>query len=271
MIVTVNPRAADYEETMNVLQFAEMTQEVQIERFDPQQRLFAMTPSRQRAQQAYEEALTRAETDVDVENMNPSYAPIYSLGPAFPSMEFTGNEDDETLMNLQRFLEQRFATRNTLIQDHKEKSEHFRQRLVNMEKECILLREENKRLRAGWDGDKRRIKDLENRLVNAEAANTSLQRRVDACYENKVALENELDEKELELNHQVKEAKRQVRRLRSQISAGAVENPRRSSGKRSFDEATTEESTDAPARSVGSRIAELEAKSKGGYSKRLRK
>lgn len=61
-----------------------------------------------------------------------------------------------------------------------------------MEKEAVLLKEENKRLKAGWDGEKRRNVDLETRLVNAEAANTSLQRRVEAFCEAKVVLESEV-------------------------------------------------------------------------------
>ena len=291
MIVNINPRASDYDETVNVLQFAEMTQEVEIERRDPVVRNFAMTPSRQRAQQAYDEAMARAETNIDTEKMNTNYSPIYSLGPPFPNLELQGLDDEETIPNLQRFLEQRIATRNTLLEDHKEKSEQFRQRLVNMEKDYILMREENKRLKAGWEGDKRRIKDLETRLVNAEAANTSLQRRVESCFENKVVLENELDEKELELNQQKKEAKRQVRRLRSQISAAAAaveeaeennlnransgvkrRSVKRNSSKRSYEQAVVNDEDDevgGQTRSVGSRIAELEARSR--RSKKFKK
>lgn len=121
MIVNINPRASDYEETVNVLQFAELTQEVEIERFDPVARDFAVTPSRQRANAAFAAALQRPETGADPARLNPAYAPIYSLGPAFPSVEWGGLEDEETLPALQRYLDQRIATRNTLLQDHSNK------------------------------------------------------------------------------------------------------------------------------------------------------
>lgn len=70
--------------------------------------------------------------------------------------------------------------------------ESFRNRLVEHENELIVLREENARLKNGWDNDKKRMRELESRLVNAESANTSLQRRVDAFCEAKVVLENEV-------------------------------------------------------------------------------
>ncbi len=72
--------------------------------------------------------------------------------------------------------------------------EEFRGRLVALEEEVALLRQEKQQLRAGWDGEKRRTRDLEKRLVNAEAANTSLQRRVEAFCEAKNVLENEVDD-----------------------------------------------------------------------------
>lgn len=123
MIVTINPRIADYEENLNVLQFAELTQEVELDRHDPVLREFNMTPAKQRVQLAYETALNRAETNVDVEQLNPNFNPIYSLGPPWPAMDWQGFNDEETIPALLRYLEQRVVTRNTLTQDHKEKRE----------------------------------------------------------------------------------------------------------------------------------------------------
>ena len=70
--------------------------------------------------------------------------------------------------------------------------ESFRSHLVEQEQELIILREENARLKSVREADQRRIKDLEERLVNAEAANNSLQRRVQASHQAKAVLENEV-------------------------------------------------------------------------------
>lgn len=121
MIVCINPRASDYDETLNVLQFSEVAQEVEIERFDPIQRDLAMTPARHRANQAYQEAMARTATEADTAKMNPQYAPIYSLGPSWPAINLNAFEDEESMPGLVRYLEQRIATRNTLSEDHSEK------------------------------------------------------------------------------------------------------------------------------------------------------
>ena len=92
-----------------------------------------------------------------------------------------------------------------MVEDHNSQIEALRARLVDAEKELIVLREENTRLKGGSDGERRRIQDLEKRLVNAENANTSLQRKNAALVDAKTVLEKELDDKELEINANKKE------------------------------------------------------------------
>jgi hypothetical protein len=50
-----------------------VAQEVEIERFDPRLRDFAMTPARARVEAAFQEALNKATTDVDITKMNPDF------------------------------------------------------------------------------------------------------------------------------------------------------------------------------------------------------
>lgn len=215
MVVCVNPRTADFDENINVMDFAEATQKVQIERVDPLPREI-VTPGQSKGNEAYREALRRANGVMDTPNL--PYSPIYSLGPEWPSLEMKQCDDEDMLDNLARYLEKRITTRNTLVADYGNQNEQFRKRLVDAEKELILLREENNRLKYGNDGERRRIRDLESRLVNAEAANTSLQKKIGAFSEAKVVLEKELDEKELLLNQHKKDQKRSTKRYISQLS-----------------------------------------------------
>ena len=109
-----------------------------------------------------------------------------------------------------RYLGKRITTRNTLIEDHNSNVESFRARLVELEKENIILREENSRLKGGSDGDRRRIDLLEKKVVNAENANIALTRKNAALEEVKIQLERELDDKELVINANKKQQDRYV-------------------------------------------------------------
>ena len=221
MIVCINPRVQDFDENVHVMQFAEMASEVHIERIDPLPRELALTAGQRKANELMKEALRKANAQQNIADAPMSssiYSPIYSLGPAWPDNIIADADDDNVADILIPFLERRIETRNILVQDFGNKQEEFRSRLVDMEKELILLREENSKLKSGSEGDKRRIRDLEGRLVNAEAANSSLHRKCDAFSGVKSALENELDQKELMLNRQKKEQKRTAKKYQTQIS-----------------------------------------------------
>jgi len=87
-----------------------------------------------------------------------------------------------------------------------------------------VLKEENYRLKGGSEGDRRRIKDLETRLVNAEAANGNLLRKNNALIEAKRKLEEELDDRELHINATKKQQQKCNRKLRSLKSQQEVLN-----------------------------------------------
>jgi len=223
MIVCVNPREQDFDENINVMQFAEMAAEVHIERIDPVPREFHLTPGQKRAKEAIQEALKKA-SQSDLAAANQAFSPIYSLGPEWPDLEMEADEAEEEEQHdvienaLLPFLERRIHTRSTLVQDNSNKQDAFRSMLVEMEKELIIYREENARLKSMGEGKERRIKDLEDRLVNAEAANSSLSRKLEAFNSARLNLENELDEKELMLNQQKRDQKKTTKKWRAQLT-----------------------------------------------------
>ena len=73
MIVCVNPRPGDFDENINVMQFAEMAAEVHIERIDPIPREFHLTPGQRRAKEAIKEALKKASQSDLAAAKNPVY------------------------------------------------------------------------------------------------------------------------------------------------------------------------------------------------------
>ena len=172
MVICVNPRADDYDENVNVMMFAELTQEVQIERRAGVRFDLGLTPGRRRANQVYKEAVKRLEEEgVDAAGLPMDLAPVYSLGPAWPPLEMDRADSEELIENVMRFLEKRIATRATLQQDHVKKQEAFRSLLAKQEQEVVLLRADNKQLKTQLDTEKHKTRNLEGRLSNAEAAN----------------------------------------------------------------------------------------------------
>ena len=68
------------------------------------------------------------------------------------------NDFEEYLESTENWLTKRIATRNTLVENYNGQMEKLRALLVEQEKELIVLREENTRLKGGSDGERRRIK-----------------------------------------------------------------------------------------------------------------
>ena len=87
MVVCVNPRQADFDENVNVMQFAEMASEVHIERIDPIPRELRLTPGQKKAKEAIQEALRKAGSKTDLTLGQAGMNPVYSLGPSWPNVE----------------------------------------------------------------------------------------------------------------------------------------------------------------------------------------
>jgi len=218
MVVCVNPRPGDYEENVNVMQFAELTQEVQIERAVGVRFDLGLTPGRRRANQVYKEAVRRLEEQgEEVEHLVMDLAPVYSLGPAWPPLELTQFDSEEVIERLKVFLEKRISTRKTLLEDQTNRQGKFRELLAKQEKENVLLKAENKQLKAQLEGERKRIASLEQRLVSAESANKSLSNKVAAYADMKQVLENDLDEKELALNAEQREKLKTKQKYKAKI------------------------------------------------------
>ena len=75
-----------------------------------------------------------------------------------PSIHFLQDDFEQYLDTLENWLTKRIATRNTLVENYNVQMEKLRALLVEQEKDLIVFREENSRLKGGSDGERRRIK-----------------------------------------------------------------------------------------------------------------
>merc|ERR1712058_128869 len=130
----------------------------------------------------------------DVEDLVMDLTPVYSLGPEWPPLEVDQFDNEVVIEKLKVYLEKRLRTRQTLLSDHEKRQTKFRELLMRLEKEAVLLRNEHKQLKAQLEGERKKNLNLETRLVRAEDANKSLNQQMLAFNDMRQVLENELDE-----------------------------------------------------------------------------
>ncbi|KAF6040877.1 pav [Bugula neritina] len=153
MIVCVNPKAAEYDETVHVMRFSEATQEVQVHRAQDKPK-FAEQQLAHRSRRR-PAAVSTHESQPPSKKMNslgrmPSapvpLSEIYSL-PPFPELPMDPmDESDADLVALSNYLDNIHEIKRKELEVVQRKQASFRELLVNVEEELQALREENSRL-----------------------------------------------------------------------------------------------------------------------------
>lgn len=220
MIVCVNPRADEYDETINVMQFAELTQEVAVTRHEEKlNTAIGLTPGRRKANQLLREAQDRLGTAASASApLNDAERNvIYCLGPEWPSIHMSADAQAETLAALERFLQRRQQQRVKLSTDLRQKQSVFRERLVAVEMNIAGLRSENTTLRQNAAAQQRRIDELQRLVADRDALNTSLSRRLNEATNSHQQLERRLDEQDHQMNQQQLDKQRTRQHLHNRL------------------------------------------------------
>jgi len=194
MVVCLNPNADDYDESVHVMKFAEVTQDVVIAR--PQSVRFetGLTPGRRRANQMYKEVLAKVEDNKDDGQTVIIVKPLQTMGPPFPVMELNSPEDNTTLVNLIYFLQERQRRRQTLTDDLSRKQGIFRAQLLELEKENAQANGIIANLKTAIEEKDRDIQKLERKLKASMQKNEMLQKTAGMYEQDKRELQYELDD-----------------------------------------------------------------------------
>ncbi|KAK7069128.1 Kinesin-like protein kif23 [Halocaridina rubra] len=180
MIVCINPKADDYDESLPVMKFAELASEIQVQRgtYSAKQEL-GLPTGRRRANQLFKEAQRRAEEETaNVKNLAVDLTPVYTMAPAWPPVSWTPEIREEIISKLKIYLIKRVQTREKMQVDIHEKSLQLGKLITRMEEEIILLRQENASLKTLYNDSLNKIRGLEAAVLNAESAKESLQRKI---------------------------------------------------------------------------------------------
>uniref|UniRef100_A0A673N1W2 Kinesin-like protein n=1 Tax=Sinocyclocheilus rhinocerous TaxID=307959 RepID=A0A673N1W2_9TELE len=227
MVVCVNPKADDYEETLLVMRFAEMTQEVEVAR--PVDRpICGFAAGRRQRNQAFKDELTHRLEErggpIDGESPTVLNQLLQSFHP-LPPCEISGPNDDVTLPRLIEALEKRHKIRQMMVQEYNKTANMLKS--VLQEQDSNLLSKENfiqeQRGRLGEkdkmiQNQKNEIDRLEKKSKMLEYKIDILQKTTNIYEEDKRSLQHELESREQRLQREMSEKRRMETRMQGIVT-----------------------------------------------------
>ncbi|XP_077425306.1 kinesin-like protein KIF23 isoform X2 [Vanacampus margaritifer] len=227
MIVCVNPKADDYEETLLVMRFAEMTQEVEVAR--PMDRpICGFTPGRRNRNQAFKDELSRKleERGGPVDRGMPSVLNMatHSL-PPLPSTEVTDAHDDITLPRLIEALQNRHRIRQTVLEDYNKAASTMTSLLQKLDSnnhsKDNYIHEQNGQLLEKdktIQNNKAEIERLEKKAKMLEHKIDILQKTTKIYEDDKRSLQHELETRAQRLHRELSEKRRMEQRMHGAVT-----------------------------------------------------
>ncbi|XP_070276364.1 kinesin-like protein KIF23 isoform X3 [Myotis yumanensis] len=212
MIVCVNPKAEDYEESLQVMRFAEVTQEVEVAR-PVDKAICGLTPGRRyrnhvRAGPVGDELLV---TEVVLQSF-----------PPLPSCEILDINDEQTLPRLIEALEKRHQLRQMMMDEFTKQSFTFKGMLQEFDKGVSnkensiqgKLNEKEKVI----SGQKLEIERLEKKTKTLEYKIEILEKTTTIYEEDKRNLQQELEAQNQKLQQQFSDKRRLEARLQGMVT-----------------------------------------------------
>uniref|UniRef100_A0A8C6ZFN1 Kinesin-like protein n=1 Tax=Nothoprocta perdicaria TaxID=30464 RepID=A0A8C6ZFN1_NOTPE len=225
MIVCVNPKAEDYEESLQVMRFAEMTQEVEVAR-PVDKPLCGLTPGQRFRNQAFREELSRklelrgGPLHRETEEQSVSEMLLQSF-PPLPSCELLDINDDQTLPKLIEALEKRQKLKQMLSEKFAKNVLSFKTMLQELESSIVSkenyiqgkLSEKEKIIA----GQKMELERLEKKTKTLEYKIEILEKTATIYEEDKRNLQQELESKSQKLQRQASDKRRLEARLQGMV------------------------------------------------------
>ncbi|KAM5241851.1 kinesin-like protein KIF23 isoform 3-T3 [Hipposideros larvatus] len=212
MIVCVNPKAEDYEESLQVMRFAEVTQEVEVAR-PVDKAICGLTPGRRyrnhpRAGPVGDELLV---TEVVLQSF-----------PPLPSCEILDINDEQTLPRLIEALEKRHQLRQMMIDEFNKQSITFKAMLQEFDngvlnKENYIQGKLNEKEKV-ISGQKLELERLEKKNKTLEYKIEILEKTTTIYEEDKRTLQQELETQNQKLQRQFSDKRRLEARLQGMVT-----------------------------------------------------
>uniref|UniRef100_A0A672SPW1 Kinesin-like protein n=1 Tax=Sinocyclocheilus grahami TaxID=75366 RepID=A0A672SPW1_SINGR len=216
MVVCVNPKADDYEETLLVMRFAEMTQEVEVAR--PVDRpICGFAAGRRQRNQERGGPIDRGVCELLLQSF-----------PPLPPCELSGPNDDVTLPRLIEALEKRHKIRHMMIEEYNKTGKIITLfRSVLQEQDSNLLSKENfiQEQRGKLGEREKMIQNQKNEIDRLEKKSKMLEYKIDILQkttniyeEDKRSLQQELESREQRLQREMSEKRRMETRMQGIVT-----------------------------------------------------
>ncbi|XP_065585004.1 kinesin-like protein KIF23 isoform X1 [Artemia franciscana] len=222
MVVCVNPRAEDFDETVLVFRFAEMAREISVPiepKTLPPARPDPYIPGR-RKQNHFQQEIDRISRE---EHANSDQNVVFSLG-TFPPHELFQNADiQEILTNLESHLKHRIDTRSQLNSNIMLRRIAFRDRLVALDNDSHKLNFEVQTLKGQLDVEISKRRKVDTDYMNARQSNDTKTRRLAELERRLASKDQELNDKDLKL----RQSQMEVERVKSKYSTKLLDEKER--------------------------------------------
>nr|XP_046249058.1 kinesin-like protein KIF23 isoform X2 [Scatophagus argus] len=225
MIVCVNPKADDYDETMLVMRFAEMTQEVEVAR--PVDRpIYGLPAGRRHRNQAFRDELERRleERGGPTNAVDDPVQLIESL-PALPPCELVDPADDQTLPRLIEVLERRQRIRQMMTDQFNKTAGTLKSMLQQLDSQLnakeTFLHDQRSKLSEKDKvivNQRTEIDRLEKKSKTLEYKIDILQKTTEMYEQDKRSLEHELETREQRLQRELSERRRVEQRMQGIVT-----------------------------------------------------
>ncbi|XP_046889816.1 kinesin-like protein KIF23 isoform X1 [Hypomesus transpacificus] len=226
MVVCVNPKADDYEETMLVMRFAEMTQEVEVAR--PVDRpICGFAAGRRQKNQAFKDELSRRleERGGPLDGAPSVMNELLQSFPPLPACELLDPHDDVTLPRIIQVLEQRQRIRHRMTEEYHKAAKMMKSMLQELDSN-LITKENFIHDQRGKLGEKDKIiqnqkaemERLEKKAKMLEYKIDILQKTTNIYEEDKRSLQHELESREQKFLRELSEKKRMEARMQGMVS-----------------------------------------------------
>ncbi|KAL3253647.1 hypothetical protein MRX96_054438 [Rhipicephalus microplus] len=214
MIVCLNPRPDDYDETFHVMKFAEMAQEVLVPCASPATPAAVQNLRTGRRRPILPRTAKFGGSLKELSTLPPPEIPREVICvPELQNYLLSDPSDGEVLKRMDEWLTQKIIFKKDVKANNMAQAEDLRRQIMQMEAENGVLKEEHKVLRMDLKAREQQVILLEKKLSNAEQSVQALNLELEGMFRQKKTL----DEKQMQLNKEAMQKVQMQHRMQEQI------------------------------------------------------